>query len=94
MRAMRTKKDAPIRKWRNSGRGRVLFPDIAELGVSKDGTKGDCAVYEDTPENWKQLVNAVGNYNRYNTPRFAGKHFVVRRETERGKHVICVQRIS
>lgn len=77
------------------GRGHILFPEFLELTCSKDGTKGDCLIYPDTPHNRKKLIQAKSRYNKYQTGPFTGLHFVHRYEIHHGEPVpvIVIQRI-
>ncbi|VGO17205.1 hypothetical protein PDESU_05801 [Pontiella desulfatans] len=75
------------------GRGHIIFPEFLGLTCSKDGTKGDCLIYPDTPQNRKRLVQAKCRYNRRHTGSFADCHFVHRYEIHRGEPVIVIQRI-
>ena len=75
------------------GRGRVQFPEFLELNVSKDGTRADCLVYPDTPNNRKKIRQAKCNYNRYETGEFKGRRWIHRFETRHGEPMIIIQRI-
>lgn len=87
-------KDEPIKLSRiESGRGHIAFPDFLELNVSKDGTKGDCLIYPDTPDNRKQIVMCKCNYNRRKRGAFKDMYFTHRYETRHGEPVIVIQRI-
>lgn len=87
--------DEPIKKRPVSpaGRGRLKFPEWMDLMVSKDGSKGDCLIYDDNPYNRKRLLWAKNNYNRREAGSFAGKRFVHRYEIRKGLPVIVIQRI-
>lgn len=75
------------------GRGNLKFPEWLDLEVSKDGTQGDCLIYDDCPYNRKHLVWAKNNYNRRETGSFAGRRFVHRYEVRKGLPVVVIQRI-
>ena len=88
-------KDEPIPGQPRStlGRGNLKFPEFLELGISRDGTKGDCLIYPDSPHNRKALIMAKCNYNRRDEGSFAGMQFSHRYEVRHGDPVIVIQRI-
>lgn len=75
------------------GRGNLMFPEWLDLKVSRDGTRGDCLIYPDTPHNRKHLIQAKCNYNRRDYGSFAGKRFTHRYEIRHGDPVVVIQRI-
>lgn len=76
------------------GRGKILFPEWLDLKVSKDGTKGDCILYENLPEIRKRVLDAKRNYNARTTGKFKDYRFVHRYDTYKGIQVVIIQRIS
>lgn len=82
------------RRFNPSGRGRVQFPQWLELKVSADGTKGDCIVYPDTPDNRRIIRERKGRYNAATNGQFADYHFTHRYEVQSGEQVIVIQRIA
>ena len=78
---------------RQLGRGNLMFPEWLDLKVSRDGTVGDCLIYEDNPYNRKHLQYAKNNYNSREAGSFKGMRFTLRHETRHGEPVIVIQRI-
>ena len=92
----RIEKGVPIPRHPESasrGRGNLRFPHWLDLQIAKDGSTGDCAVYEDTPYNRHFILQAKCNYNRRKTGSFAGRRFIHRYEVQHGEPVIVIQRI-
>lgn len=80
----------PPRRLRYEHVGRKMkHPEWMDMKVSKDGTKGDVLLYEDTPKNYRELYNTRTNYNR----RKDGMRFTVQRIVDKGRPLIAVQRI-